>query len=320
VAVVGAGPAGLSAVYFLLQAGHDCTVFDANEEAGGSLREISADKLPREVLAAEIELIERTGARFSLGKRIDNKCGVDELRGQFDAVLIATGKDVAGGLLHADRTTHETEVDGVFAAGEVTRAFGEPGRAAADGKAAAMCIDQFLCGAPVAGRRKPTALRMTRPQISQSTKNLPRVVPRGEHAGFTDEEARAEALRCLHCDCHKLDTCRLRKYAEMYGADGRRYRGPRRRIGPREEHAGVVYEPGKCILCGLCVQIAQAAGETLGLAFIGRGFDVRVGVPFNEPLSEALRSAAKECIAACPTGALSAPEPHETLQGAAPKQ
>jgi NADH dehydrogenase/NADH:ubiquinone oxidoreductase subunit G len=66
----------------------------------------------------------------------------------------------------------------------------------------------------------------------------------------------------------------------------------------------VIFEPGKCIDCGLCIQIATVAKEPLGLTFVGRGFDVRVGVPFDRSLEEALGRVAAECIAACPTAAL----------------
>jgi len=65
-----------------------------------------------------------------------------------------------------------------------------------------------------------------------------------------------------------------------------------------------VYEPGKCIACGLCVQVAERSKEALGLAFIGRGFNVRVGVPFDETIAAGLERAAADCVAACPTGAL----------------
>jgi len=42
----------------------------------------------------------------------------------------------------------------------------------------------------------------------------------------------------------------------------------------------------------------------LGLTFVGRGFDVRVGVPFHETMEQALGPLAAKCVAACPTGAL----------------
>jgi NADH dehydrogenase/NADH:ubiquinone oxidoreductase subunit G len=53
------------------------------------------------------------------------------------------------------------------------------------------------------------------------------------------------------------------------------------------------------------VQITSEAAEPLGLAFVGRGFDVHVAVPFDEPLSKALQKVADRCIEACPTGAIS---------------
>ena len=70
------------------------------------------------------------------------------------------------------------------------------------------------------------------------------------------------------------------------------------------QHAEIIYEPGKCIACGICIQIAEAADERLGMTFVGRGFDVRVTVPFNASTAEGLKKVASECAAACPTAAL----------------
>ena len=70
-----------------------------------------------------------------------------------------------------------------------------------------------------------------------------------------------------------------------------------------------MFEPGKCIKCGLCVRICeQAADEPLGLTFVDRGFDLHVGVPFDEGLERGLQKMAAECVEVCPTGALSRPD------------
>ena len=66
----------------------------------------------------------------------------------------------------------------------------------------------------------------------------------------------------------------------------------------------MIYEPGKCIKCGLCIQITKKGGEEFGLTFVNRGFDVRVEPPFNESLDMALKKVAKACVEACPTAAL----------------
>ncbi|NMC19510.1 MAG: hypothetical protein GYA33_03730, partial [Thermogutta sp.] len=88
-------------------------------------------------------------------------------------------------------------------------------------------------------------------------------------------------------------------------ADPNRYKGERAVLRLQYKDSNVLYEPGKCIVCGLCVAVTEAARAPLGLTFVGRGFDVRVGVPFNRSLEEALGELAEQCVAVCPTGALS---------------
>jgi NADH dehydrogenase/NADH:ubiquinone oxidoreductase subunit G len=80
--------------------------------------------------------------------------------------------------------------------------------------------------------------------------------------------------------------------------------GGRARAAALDGRGGLCFEPGKCIKCGICVRVAERAGDHPGLAFSGRGFDLRVTVPFNEGLRTALPATARECAARCPTGAL----------------
>ena len=113
-------------------------------------------------------------------------------------------------------------------------------------------------------------------------------------------------MRCMRCDCRKADNCTLRNLAEQYAASQRHYNVEcRKRFERIVTHSTVVFEPGKCTKCGICVRITEQAGESLGLAFIGRGFDAFVGVPFNESLGAGLTLTAEECVRNCPTGALS---------------
>jgi ferredoxin len=117
-------------------------------------------------------------------------------------------------------------------------------------------------------------------------------------------DAVAEAGRCLHCDCRKKDACRLRDAATEYGANQRRFRGERRTVAPDASHPQIVYDAGKCIMCGICIRIAEKFGEKPGLTFLGRGFSARMGGAFMENMAGALGAAAVACAEACPTGAL----------------
>lgn len=322
VAIVGAGPAGLSAAYYLQQEGFDCTVFDEHEEPGGMLRYAVTERvLPREVLDAEIAQIARLGVTFKLRTRVGTAILLEEIREQFGAVFLATGElkahdadafgiETSPDGVKVDAKTGATSISSVFAGGDMVRKRRLAVRAVADGKEAAESIRQFLSGHKVVGPAKLFNSRMGKLDgqemelFLRSANRQPRTTPFRPLDGFTRDEARAEALRCLRCDCVKSDSCLLRLHAQTYDARQSRYKAERGRFVQETRHPEIVYEPGKCIDCGICIQIASSHGEKLGLAFIGRGFDVRVAVPFGESLAEGLKVAAAECVKACPTGAM----------------
>jgi ferredoxin len=331
VAIAGAGPAGLAAAYYLRQEGYACTVFDDHEKPGGMLRyAVPEDKLPRDVLDGEIALIEKLGIRFQPETRINDSISLEDLRSDFDAVLLAFGRmnpeecaawPLAVGRqgIKVDRGTRETSLPGVFAAGDVVHPKKLCVAAVAAGKGAATSIHQFLSGGPVTGPTPAYTTHIGSLQKGEIDAFMAGISPEdrttpagGELSGFLKEEARHEALRCLHCDCRKPDTCRLRIHASEYGARPNRFNADRRTFEQERNHPDLIYEPGKCISCGICVRIAASASGNPGLAFEGRGFDVRVAVPFGRPLSEGLGGAGIECAAACPTGALALKADRET--------
>ncbi|MBI2762513.1 MAG: FAD-dependent oxidoreductase [Chloroflexi bacterium] len=94
VAIIGSGPAGMAAAYYLLISGHDVTVFERDPAPGGMLRYgIPQYRLPKvEVLEAEYESVTRLGGKVVCNQGLGSDFTLDDLQYQgFDAVLIAIG-------------------------------------------------------------------------------------------------------------------------------------------------------------------------------------------------------------------------------------
>lgn len=127
VAVVGSGPAGLSAAYFLAKMGYGVTIFEAMSKAGGMLAYgIPPYRLPREVLRQEISYIEEMGVEIRLNSPIFGEYGINALqRDGYTAVFLSTGawKGLKPNIPGADK--FDDVMDGVTFLREVNEELGE---------------------------------------------------------------------------------------------------------------------------------------------------------------------------------------------------
>jgi ferredoxin len=321
VVIVGTGPTGLAAAYHLLREGHACTLVDRQPNAGGSLRQVAEKDLPRAVLEAELQLLTRLGAKFMCGIGLGTELTLDGLSLGFDAILLAMGElskaegdglglSMAPGGIKVNAATGQTDRTNVFAAGRAIKPLNHVVKAVAEGVAIARRMNQFLRNEPVSADSKPFSSimgRLERDELKVFIQNSAAggsVSPCDACAGFNRTEAAAEAARCLHCDCRSSGNCALQTYAQRYEVNASRYKQQRRSFQQLVQPGGVIFEPGKCIRCGICVRLAELAREPLGLTFIGRGFDVQIAAPFGKTIEEGLQKVADECVEHCPTGAL----------------
>ena len=237
-------------------------------------------------------------------------------------LLAGQGLAVTARGAQADRATLATGLDGVFVAGEVVSGPADAVRAVAAGRRAAVSIDQYLRGSAVTGERAQVNVLMRRLSDEERSalfvgaSDAPRARPAlldparrrtgfdEVEGGLSEADAVKEAGRCLQCDCIARDNCKLRSHATEYGASAGALKGERRAFERDASHGELVYESGKCILCGLCGRIAEQEGEPLGMTFTARGFATRAGAPLGASLAAGLTVAAVRCAAACPTGAL----------------
>ena len=319
VAIIGAGPAGLAAAYYLQIKGHQAIIFEKNSKAGGELLQIDQEILPSEVVELEVAQIVATGVQIRLNETInDNRFA--ELHREFDAIVVANGTTPEGSSVYglkatktgimAEKSSYLTSIPKVFAVGNTLRASKLAVRSVGQGKEVATVIDIYFKTAEVSSYPERFNSKFGRLaeaefiQYKKDSETSPR--QKADKSGFTREDAIREAKRCMHCDCRNPESCVLRELSDRYHAVQKRFQSDERWNVEKFIHReGIVYEPNKCIKCGICVRLTRQHQEGFGFTFIGRGFDVKVGVPFNESVQKGLEKTAEIVAKACPTGALS---------------
>ena len=221
------------------------------------------------------------------------------------------------GTVICDEMTFRTNVDNVFAAGDVTNSgAGIAIEAIAEAQKAAFCINNYLEGddvrykAPYFVEREVTAEEFEdRPK--QSREKMPGLTPEARkhnfdpvYFGFTEEQAKAEASRCLECGCHDYYDCKLIKYANKYDIQPGHYTGEVHNR-PFIEIADVIeHNPDKCVLCGLCYRTCEEVAKKTFIGLYNRGFSTIINPMFPKAEAASYCATCGLCVEACPTGAM----------------
>ena len=247
---------------------------------------------------------------------------------EVDSVILAIGQklvteDVSElelnnrGNIIADPDFFTTSLDGVFAIGDATNrgasiaieAIGEADRCV-------KAVDAYLNGIDVE-TRIPYISKRDEATIDYSDREKqsrinPKVLPadvRNKNfdevsLGFTEDEAKAEANRCLECGCREYYKCKLLKVAQLYDINPDRFKGEMPQKYSRDENAFIERNTSKCILCGLCVRSCREVMDIHAIGLMGRGFKTDISPAFALPLDQTKCNNCGLCVQLCPTGSL----------------
>lgn len=319
VAIIGSGVAGLTAAFHLSLMGYNCTIFEKADAAGGKLlNEIQKGFLPAEALKKEIDKLSRLGVEFTLNSTIENK-ELLKLEQEFNAVLICTGTPIGFDLplndkkdgIATDSNFGITNRPKLFATGAAIKTFKMAVQTLAYAKDAAFALDKTLSEE---NRRKADWKFSSRfgkltsddfpAYLMEASEKCERVkLVKSDKIGESD--AIKEAARCLHCDCRKPDNCKLRIVAsEMEISQKACTPGVRPMVSKQWLGSKAVFEPEKCIGCGICVELSETHQQMSGFAFFGRGYLGKPKVSFKPEENESWNAFIQLCANSCPTAAI----------------
>lgn len=216
-----------------------------------------------------------------------------------------------------------TNIEGVFAGGDGVTGPQTAIKAIAAGRIAAYSMDKYLRGEKiekllqmynhVKGQQLKDIDKKEFEQYEKIDKNRMPMLSKEERKhnflevelGFTEEQAKAEAQRCLSCGCKDIHECKLREFATTYGAKQDRLAGAITKHPIDESHPFISRDKNKCIMCGRCVRICLEVQGAGALGFISRGYNTTIEPSFGKPFGEDSRcESCGQCVSTCPVGAL----------------
>ncbi len=278
------------------------------------------------VKAVKLQVME-LGEPDASGRRspvaVEGKFEILEIDSFISAIgqkVVPAGFDVElnrKGIIAADETTFRTNVEGVFAVGDATnRGAGIAIAAIGEANKAAEVVHHYLCGENVPYCAPYYSERVVTPEMLAAQEKKARAEMSCKPAevrikdfnemnlGFTEEQAQAEAKRCLECGCHDYYNCSLIKHANRYEIDPKRFAGEKRMSASETKLVSIERNEGKCILCGLCVRVCDEVAHEGLLGLVGRGFTTVIKPEFRDSAKIAKCADCHKCADACPTGAL----------------
>jgi formate dehydrogenase major subunit len=218
--------------------------------------------------------------------------------------------------------TMQTNIEKVFAGGDIRRGPSTVIESVADAYIAAKSMHRFLSGEKLSppvekfNSKRAESIHDIDPKEYEQYEKQPRV-----HSGmiqiderkktfnevekvFTTQEVTDETKRCLECGCAVNRTCKLREYATDYGAIATHFMGEVNSHPIDDTHPFILRDPNKCIKCGLCIRTCLEIQGVGALGYIHRGFSTLVAPEFGESLLNTSCESCGKCIDVCPVGAL----------------
>ena len=245
-----------------------------------------------------------------------------------DSVIMAIGQKLVAedvseiklndwGNIEADEDCFATNLDGVFAIGDATnKGAGIAIEAIGEADRCVKAVDAYLNGesfetrVPYISKRNEETIDYS--DREKNSRKRPKVLDADYRKnnfdevclGYTEDEAKAEAERCLECGCREYFKCKLLNVAQRYDIEPSRFAGDMPQKYNRDENAFIERNNSKCILCGLCVRSCREVMNLSSIGLLGRGFTTDVGPAFSLPLNETNCNSCGLCVQLCPTGAL----------------